>query len=125
MPAAADAAAPPSIFLYPFPSVQAGDVGRCVTDAEAGVSGQAYCADSLADAMVVAGVSCGVCESASAIGRGTSEASGAWPQRRSGRDGGGGLWSAMEGRPWAPWSSGRDRRCAWADGLRGLGRDGP
>ena len=38
---------------------------------------------------------------------------------------GGGLWSAAEGRPKAPWSSGRDRRCGWADGLRGLGRDGP
>ena len=23
------------------------------------------------------------------------------------------------------WSSGRDCRCGWADGLRGLGRDGP
>ena len=38
---------------------------------------------------------------------------------------GGGLWSAAEGRLLAPWSSGRDRRCGWADGLRGLGRDGP
>ena len=37
---------------------------------------------------------------------------------------GGGLWSAAEGRPRAPWSSGRDRRCVWADGLRGLSRDG-
>ena len=64
-------------------------------------------------------------ESSSAIGRGTSEASGAWPRRRSGRCGGGGLWSAAEGRLQAPWSSGRDRRCAWADGLRDLGRNGP
>ena len=39
--------------------------------------------------------------------------------------GGGGLWSAAEGRPQAPWSSGRDRRCGEADGLRRLGRDGP
>ena len=38
---------------------------------------------------------------------------------------GGGLWSAAEGRLQAPWSSGRDRRCVWADGLRGLGRNGP
>ena len=38
---------------------------------------------------------------------------------------GGGLWSAAEGRLLAPWSSGRDRRCGWADGLRGLGRNGP
>lgn len=37
---------------------------------------------------------------------------------------GGGLWSAAEGRLQAPWSSGRDRRCGWADGLRGLSRDG-
>ena len=39
--------------------------------------------------------------------------------------GDGGLWSAAEGRPQAPWSSGRDRRCGEADGLRRLGRDGP
>ena len=37
----------------------------------------------------------------------------------------GGLWSAAEGRPKAPWSSGRDRRRWWADGLRDLGRNGP
>ena len=71
MPAAANAAAPLSMYLYPFPSVWAGDVGRCVTDAEAGISGQAYGAGSLADARVVARALCGVCESASAIGRGT------------------------------------------------------
>ena len=63
-------------------------------------------------------------ESSSAIGRGTSEASGAWPWRRSGRCGGGGLWSAVEGRPWAPWNSGRDRREVRTDGLRGLSRNG-
>ena len=39
--------------------------------------------------------------------------------------GGGGLCSAAEGRPRAPWSSGRDRRGGWADGLPGLGRNGP
>ena len=39
--------------------------------------------------------------------------------------GGGGLWSAAEGRPQAPWNSGRDRRCGRADGLPGLGRNGP
>ena len=64
-------------------------------------------------------------ESPSDQGRGTSEASGAWPWRRSGSVRGGGLWSAAEGRRKAPWSSGRDRRCGKADGLRGLGRNGP
>ena len=64
-------------------------------------------------------------ESSSAIGRGTSEASGAWPWRRSGSVRVGGLWSAVEGRRKAPWNSGRDRRCGWADSLRGLGRNGP
>ena len=39
--------------------------------------------------------------------------------------GDGGLWSAVEGRPRAPWNSGRDRRCGWTDGLPGLGRNGP
>lgn len=39
--------------------------------------------------------------------------------------GDGGLWSAVEARPWAPWNSGRDRRCGRTDGLPGLGRDGP
>ena len=63
-------------------------------------------------------------ESSSAIGRGTSEASGAWPWRRSGRCGCGGLWSAVEGRRKAPWNSGRDRRCGRADGLTGLSRNG-
>ena len=63
-------------------------------------------------------------ESSSAIGRGRSEATGAWPWRRSGRWGGGGLGSAVEGRPWAPWNSGRDRREGWTDGLRGLSRNG-
>ena len=85
----------------------------------------AYGAGSLIDAEVAARALCGGCESASAIGRGTSEASGVWPRRRSGRERGGGLWSAAEGRLQAPWSSGRDRRCGWADGLRGLGRNGP
>jgi len=37
----------------------------------------------------------------------------------------GGLWSAVEGRPRAPWNSGRVRRCGWTDGLPGLGRNGP
>ena len=64
-------------------------------------------------------------ESPSDQGRGTSEASGAWPWRRSGSVRGGGLWSAVEGRRKAPWNSGRDRRCGKADGLRGLGRNGP
>ena len=64
-------------------------------------------------------------ESPSNQGRGTSEASGAWPWRRSGSVRGGGLWSAVEGRRKAPWNSGRDRRCGWADSLRGLGRNGP
>ena len=66
-----------------------------------------------------------VFESSGAIGRGTSEVSGAWPRRRSGRERGGGLWSAAEGRLQAHWSSGRDRREGKADGLRGLSRDGP
>jgi len=64
-------------------------------------------------------------ESPSDQGRGTSEASGAWPRRVSGSVRVGGLWSAVEGRPRAPWNSGRDRRCGWADSLRGLGRNGP
>ena len=61
------------------------------------------------------------CESGSAIGRGTkwSVAGEAVWQR-----GCGGLWSAAEGRPQAPWSSGRDRRCGRADGLTGLSRNG-
>ena len=57
--------------------------------------------------------------------RGTSEASGAWPRRWSGR-----CWGR---RALAVQGLGdlrlpdpdKDRRCAWADGLRGLGRDGP
>ena len=63
-------------------------------------------------------------ESSSAIGRGTSEASGAWPRRVSGSVRGGGLWSAVEGRRKAPWNSGRDRREGRTDGLRGLSRNG-
>ena len=63
-------------------------------------------------------------ESPSDQGRGTSEASGAWPWRRSGSVRVGGLWSAVEGRRKAPWNSGRDRRCGKADGLRGLSRNG-
>ena len=90
---------PCCIFLRLILHPRAGDVGPFPDKAEAGVPGQAYGADSLADAKVVAGALCGGCESASAIGRGTSEASGAWPRRRSGRCGGGGLWSAAEGRP--------------------------
>ena len=54
VPAAASAAAPLCIYLYLFPFVQAGDVGRYVTDAEAGGSGQAYGTGSLTDAKVVA-----------------------------------------------------------------------
>ena len=57
-------------------------------------------------------------ESPSDQGRGTSEASGAWPWRRSGSVRGGGLWSVVDGRRTAPWNSGRDRRCGKADGLR-------
>ena len=64
-------------------------------------------------------------ESPSDQGRGTSEASGAWPRRVSGSVRVGGLWSAVEGRRKAPWNSGRDRHCGKADGLRGLGRNGP
>ena len=64
-------------------------------------------------------------ESPSDQGRGTSEASGAWPRRVSGSVGGDGLWSAVKGRRKAPWNSGRDRRCGLVDSLRGLGRNGP
>ena len=90
----------------------------------------AYGAGSLAGGGVRAGDLAGVpsnldagaaCKSSSAIGRGTkwSVAGEAVWQR-----GGGGLWSAAEGRPQAPWSSGRDRRCGRADGLTGLSRNG-
>ena len=60
-------------------------------------------------------------ESGSAIGRGTKWSVGGeavWKR------GDGGLWSAAEGRPQAPWSSGRDRRVGEADGLTALSRDG-
>ena len=67
----------------------------------------------------LAWVRCGWAESPNHQWRGTSEASGAWPRRWSGRCVDGGLWCAA-----APWSSGRDRRCGWADGLQGLSRDG-
>ena len=61
------------------------------------------------------------CESGSAIGRGTKWSVGGeavWQR------GDGGLWSAAEGRPQAPWSSGRDRRCGRTDGLTALSRNG-
>ena len=65
------------------------------------------------------------CESASAIGRGTSEASGAWPRRVSGSVG---MRRALAvqglGDLRLP-DPDKDRRCGWADSLRGLGRDGP
>ena len=64
-------------------------------------------------------------ESVNDQGRAASEASGALAPEAVWKCGGGGLWSAAEGRPRAPWSSGRDRREGWADGLCRLGRDGP
>ena len=85
----------------------------------------AYGAGSLADAWVAAGALCSGCESASAIGRGTSEASGAWPRRVSGSVG---MRRALAvqglGDLWLP-DPDKDRRCGWADSLRGLGRNGP
>ena len=66
----------------------------------------------------------GICESASAIGRGTSEASGAWPRRVSGSVG---MRRALAvqglGDLRLP-DPDKDRQSAWADGLRGLSRDG-
>ena len=63
-------------------------------------------------------------ESSSAIGRGTSEASGAWPWRRSGRCGG---WRALAvqglGDLRLP-DPDKDRQSVWTDGLRGLSRNG-
>ena len=64
-------------------------------------------------------------ESSSAIGRGMSEASGAWPRRRSGRCGG---WRALAAQGLGDLrlpDPDKDRQSVWADGLRGLGRDGP
>ena len=85
----------------------------------------AYGAGSLTDARIVAGALCGGCESASAIGRGTSEASGAWRRRVSGSVG---MRRALAvkglGDLRLP-DPDKDRRCGWADSLRGLGRDGP
>jgi hypothetical protein len=60
-------------------------------------------------------------ESGSAIGRGTKWSVGGEAVWQCGD---GGLWSAAEGRPQAPWSSGRDRRCGRADGLTALSRNG-
>ena len=60
-------------------------------------------------------------ESGSAIGRGTKWSVGGEAVWKCGV---GGLWSAAEGRPQAPWSSGRDRRCGRTDGLPALSRDG-
>lgn len=60
-------------------------------------------------------------ESGSAIGRGTKWSVGGEAVWKRGE---GGLWSAAEGRPQAPWSSGRDRRAGEADGLTALSRDG-
>ena len=61
------------------------------------------------------------CESGSAIGRGTKWSVGGEAVWQCGD---GGLWSAAEGRPQAPWSSGRDRRCGRTDGLTALSRNG-
>ena len=84
----------------------------------------AYGAGSLADAEVEAMAVC-VCESASAIGRGTSDASGAWPRRVSGSVG---MRRALAvhglGDLRLP-DPAKDRRRGWADSLRGLGRNGP
>ena len=68
---------------------------------------------------------CGGCESASAIGRGTSEASGAWPRRRSGRERGRRALAAQGLGDLRLPDPDKDRWRGWADGLRGLGRDGP
>ena len=85
----------------------------------------AYGAGSLTDARVAAVALCGGCESASAIGRGTSEASGAWPRRVSGSVG---MRRALAvqglGDLRLP-DPDKDRCCGWADSLRGLGRNGP
>jgi len=85
----------------------------------------AYGAGSLIDAEVVARAFCGGCESASAIGRGTSEASGAWPRRVSGSVGMRRALAAQGLGDLRLPDPDKDRRCGWADSLRGLGRNGP
>ena len=85
----------------------------------------AYGAGSLTDARVAAGALCGGCESASAIGRGTSEASGAWPRRVSGSVGMRRALAAQGLGDLRLPDPDKDRRCGWADSLRGLGRNGP
>ncbi len=87
---AASAAAPSCIFLSLDPSLRAGDVGPFLDTAEAGVSWWAYGAGSLTEASVAAVALWGVCESASAIGRGTKwsvATEAVWKAW-----GGGGLW---------------------------------
>ena len=85
----------------------------------------AYVAGSLTAAGNVRWLVGGGCESASDIGRGTSEASGAWPRMVSGSVG---MRRALAvqglGNLRLP-DPDKDRRCGWADSLRGLGRNGP
>lgn len=122
-PAAASAAASLSVYLYPFPGLRAGDAGRCRTDLRACVSWEAYGAVQSLSRRDGVRVLCGWRLRVWQCHRARNEV-----ERGCGGGlvcGGGGLWSAAEGRPRAPWSSGRDRREGWEDGLRGLGRDGP
>ena len=127
---------PHCLFVYvftPFLLLRAGDASRLRTETEAGVEGRPMVLEvskagrrmrEMPPAFTTPLMREPGFESSSAIGRGRSEATGVWPWRRSGRCGGGGLWSAVEGRPWAPWNSGRGRREGWTDGLRGLSRNG-
>ena len=97
------------VYIFtPFPALRAGDVGRIRTAAEAGVEGRPMVLEVSKAGRWMREMSLAFTtplmrepgfESSSAIGRGRSEATGAWPWRRSGRCGGGGLWSAAEGRP--------------------------
>ena len=111
------------MYLYPFSGLRAGDIGRFRSEAWACVFWMAYGAvQSLSRRAVVRGL-CGWRLRVWQCHRARNEV-----ERGRGGGlvcGGGGLWSAAEGRLQAPWSSGRDRREGWEDGLRGLGRDGP
>ena len=96
------------MYLYPFSGLRAGDIGRFRSEAWACVFWMAYGAvQSLSRRAVVRGV----CGWRLRVWQFHRARNGVERGRGGGLVcGGGGLWSAAEGRLQAPWSSGRDRR---------------
>ena len=125
-PAAASAAASIGEFIYHFPSGRACDTGGFRDAVWAWVSGwpwllgvlqaerlgremsQAFPLTRMREPPASLPVTKGA-ERAKRVERGRGGGLGAE---------GSGLWSAVEGRPWAPWNSGRDWHCGWQTASR-------